>query len=119
MPQAEACFQKALGIARHQPAKAWKLRTATSLSRLWLLHGKRNDARELLVPVYTWFTEGFDTAFKMPERCWTSWPDKTGMPNMPLTRLTQPGHTEHPRYLSFAQTNGNVLHADKGLECCA
>ena len=37
-------------------------RTATSLSRLWLLHGKRDDARELLVPLYTWFTEGFDTA---------------------------------------------------------
>jgi predicted ATPase/class 3 adenylate cyclase len=60
--QAEACFQQALDIARQQQAKAWELRTAMSLSRLWQQQGKRQEARELLAPVYNWFTEGFDTA---------------------------------------------------------
>ena len=60
--QAEACFQQALAIARHQQAKSWELRAAMSLSRLWQQQGKRNEARELLAPVYGWFTEGFDTA---------------------------------------------------------
>ena len=58
---AERCFQRALQIARQQQAKSWELRAATSLSRLWLQEGKTDDARELLVPVYDWFTEGFDT----------------------------------------------------------
>jgi predicted ATPase len=60
--QAEACFQQALAIARHQQAKAWELRAATSLSRLWRQQGKSIEAYELLAPVYGWFTEGFDTA---------------------------------------------------------
>jgi predicted ATPase len=60
--EAEQCFQRALQVARQQQAKSWELRAATSLSRLWQLEGKRGDARELLMPVYTWFTEGFDTA---------------------------------------------------------
>jgi TOMM system kinase/cyclase fusion protein len=60
--QAEACFQQALAIARRQQAKAWELRAATSLSRLWQQQGKRSAARELLAPIYGWFTEGFDTA---------------------------------------------------------
>jgi predicted ATPase len=60
--QAETCFQQALAIARHQQAKSWELRAATSLSRLWQHQGKRAAARELLVPLYGWFTEGFDTA---------------------------------------------------------
>ncbi len=60
--QAEACFQQALGIARRQQAKSWELRAATSLSRLWQQQGKRDTARQLLAPVYGWFTEGFDTA---------------------------------------------------------
>jgi predicted ATPase len=60
--QAEACFQQALAIARRQQAKSWELRAAISLSRLWQCQGKRNAARELLAPVYGWFTEGFDTA---------------------------------------------------------
>jgi predicted ATPase len=59
--QAEACFQQALAIARRQQAKAWELRTATSLARLWQHQGKRAEARELLAPIYGWFTEGFDT----------------------------------------------------------
>jgi predicted ATPase len=61
-PQAEACFHQALAIARHQQAKSWELRATVSLSRLWQSQGKRDEARELLAPVYDWFTEGFDTA---------------------------------------------------------
>jgi predicted ATPase len=60
--QAETCFQQALDVARRQQAKAWELRTAISLARLWQQQGKRGAARELLVPIYGWFTEGFDTA---------------------------------------------------------
>jgi predicted ATPase len=60
-PQAEACFQQALAVARRQQAKSWELRAALSLSRLWQQQGKRAEARELLAPVYSWFTEGFDT----------------------------------------------------------
>jgi predicted ATPase len=58
----EACFQKALSIARRQEAKSWELRAATSLARLWQSQGKRQEAYDLLAPVYGWFTEGFDTA---------------------------------------------------------
>ena len=60
--QAEACFQQALSVARRQEAKAWELRAAMSLSRLWQNQGKRDAACELLAPIYGWFTEGFDTA---------------------------------------------------------
>ncbi len=59
--EAEACFQQALDIARHQQAKAWELRTAISLSKLWQQQGKREAARQLLAEIYGWFTEGFDT----------------------------------------------------------
>ena len=61
-PQAEACFQQALVIARRQQAKSWELRAAMSLSRLWQQQGKRAEARQVLAEVYGWFTEGFDTA---------------------------------------------------------
>src|SRR5262249_23607700 len=61
-PQAEACFQRALAGGRRQQAKSYELRAATSLARLWQEQGKRAAARELLAPVYGWFTEGFDTA---------------------------------------------------------
>jgi predicted ATPase len=60
--EAEACFQRALDIARRQEAKSLELRAAMSLSRLWLRQGKRDEARALLAPIYGWFTEGFDTA---------------------------------------------------------
>jgi predicted ATPase len=60
--QAEACFQQAVAVARHQQAKSWELRAVMSLARLWQHQGKRGEARELLAPVYGWFTEGFDTA---------------------------------------------------------
>jgi predicted ATPase len=59
--EAEACFQQALDVARRQQAKSWELRAAMSLSRLWQQQGKRAEARELLAPIYSWFTEGFDT----------------------------------------------------------
>jgi len=60
--EAETCFQHAMTIAQNQGAKAWELRTATSLSRLWQQQGKRAEAYDLLAPIYGWFTEGFDTA---------------------------------------------------------
>jgi predicted ATPase len=58
----EACFQQALTLARRQQAKAWELRAAVRLSRLWQQHDKRQEAHDLLAPIYGWFTEGFDTA---------------------------------------------------------
>jgi predicted ATPase/class 3 adenylate cyclase len=60
--EAEACFRRALDIARSQQAKSLELRAAMSLSRLWQSQGKRAEARELLTPIYSWFAEGFDTA---------------------------------------------------------
>jgi len=48
-------------MARDQHAKSLELRSSTSLARLWRDQGKRNEARDFLAPVYTWFTEGFDT----------------------------------------------------------
>jgi predicted ATPase len=60
--QAEACCQQALAVARHQQAKSWELRAAMSLSRLWQQQGKQAEAHALLAPIYTWFTEGFETA---------------------------------------------------------
>jgi class 3 adenylate cyclase/predicted ATPase len=59
--KAEAYFERALAVAQSQQAKSWELRAAMSMARLWRDHGKRNEARELLAPVYGWFTEGFDT----------------------------------------------------------
>jgi predicted ATPase len=59
---AEACFARALAIAREQSARTWELRAAVSLARLRAEQGKRAEARNLLAPVYGWFTEGFDTA---------------------------------------------------------
>ena len=60
--EAEACFHKAITIAQKQQAKSWELRAATSLVGLWQQQGKTTEARNLLAPVYNWFTEGFDTA---------------------------------------------------------
>ena len=59
--KAEAYFTRALNVARQQKAKSWELRAAMSMARLWRDQGKRDEARELLAPVYGWFTEGFDT----------------------------------------------------------
>ena len=59
--KAEAYFERALVVARQQQAKSWELRAAMSMARLWRDQGKRQQAHELLAPVYGWFTEGFDT----------------------------------------------------------
>ena len=59
--EAEAAFSAALDIARDQTAKWWEIRTAVSLARLWHGQSKVGEARELLAPIYNWFTEGFDT----------------------------------------------------------
>ena len=59
--KAKAYFERALVVARNQQAKSWELRAAMSMARLWRDQGKRDEARELLAPVYGWFTEGFDT----------------------------------------------------------
>jgi predicted ATPase len=59
--KAQAHFERALEIARAQQARSWELRAATSLARVWRDHGRRAEARDLLAPVYGWFTEGFET----------------------------------------------------------
>jgi len=56
----ESHFQQSLVIARRQNAKSFELRAATSLARLWRDQGRRDEARELLAPIFGWFTEGFD-----------------------------------------------------------
>jgi predicted ATPase len=58
--KAEAYFERALSVARQQQAKSWELRAAMSLARLWRDQGEVQQARDLLAPVYGWFTEGFD-----------------------------------------------------------
>jgi predicted ATPase len=59
--RAREYFERALVVARHQQAKSWELRASMSLARLWRDQGKVQEARDLLAPVYSWFTEGFDT----------------------------------------------------------
>ena len=59
--EAEACFHKAIEIARRQQAKSWELRASTSLARFWQQQGKQKEAHQMLAEVYNWFTEGFDT----------------------------------------------------------
>src|SRR5262249_21980215 len=59
--KAEEYFDRALSVARDRQAKSWELRASVSLARLWRDQGKVQQARELLAPVYGWFTEGFDT----------------------------------------------------------
>jgi DNA-binding winged helix-turn-helix (wHTH) protein/predicted ATPase len=59
--EAEACFQRAIELARQQQAKSWELRASTSLARLWQQQGKQQEAHKLLSDIYNWFTEGFDT----------------------------------------------------------
>ena len=58
--RSEVCFRRAIEIARAQQAKSWELRAALSLARLWQRQGKPDQARELLAPIYGWFTEGFE-----------------------------------------------------------
>jgi predicted ATPase len=59
--EAEACFLKAIEIARRQQAKSWELRSVISLARLWQQQGKKEEAQQTLAEIYNWFTEGFDT----------------------------------------------------------
>ena len=59
--EAETCLRRALAVARGQKTRLWELRAATDLARLWQAQGKPREARDLLEPVYAWFTEGFDT----------------------------------------------------------
>jgi predicted ATPase len=59
--EAEACFEKAITVARRQSAKSLELRAVMSLSRLWQQQGKRAEAQQMLAEIYGWFTEGFDT----------------------------------------------------------
>jgi predicted ATPase len=61
LPAAQASFQKAVSVARQQSAKLFELRASTSLARLWRDQGRRTEARDLLAPLYGWFTEGLDT----------------------------------------------------------
>jgi predicted ATPase len=61
MIKAEDHFERALAVARQQQAKSWEMRAAISMARLWRDQGKRQEANELLAPVYNWFTEGFGT----------------------------------------------------------
>ena len=58
----EVCFARAVEMANRHGSKSLELRTSISLARLWQSQGKSTEARELLAPVYGWFTEGFDTA---------------------------------------------------------
>jgi predicted ATPase len=59
---AEACFHKAIAVAREQGARMWELRAVISLTRLWRDQGRRIEAHSRLKSIYSWFTEGFDTA---------------------------------------------------------
>jgi hypothetical protein len=59
--EAEACFLKAIEVARHQQAKSLELRATVSLARLWQQQGKKVEAHQMLAEIYSWFTEGFDT----------------------------------------------------------
>ena len=62
LEEGQIALEEALRVARQQQAKAYELRAATSLARLWGEQGRRAEAQDLLAPVYAWFTEGFDTA---------------------------------------------------------
>jgi tetratricopeptide (TPR) repeat protein len=62
LAESESAFEEAIRVARRRQMKAYELRAATSLARLWRYQGKGREARDLLAPIYDWFTEGFDTA---------------------------------------------------------
>jgi predicted ATPase len=62
LEEGQSVLEEAIRIARQHQAKSYELRSATSLARLWGEQGRRGEARDLLAPIYGWFTEGFDTA---------------------------------------------------------
>ena len=68
--KAEAHFERALAVARGQHTKSWELRASVSLARRRRGHGRRAEARDLLAPVYGWFTEGFDTLDLNEAKAW-------------------------------------------------
>ena len=78
--EAEACFVKAIDIARCQSAKSWELRAVMSLSRLWQRQGKKKKTRKLLAETYGWFTEGFATADLQEAKALLEELRKTGEP---------------------------------------
>jgi predicted ATPase len=59
--KAQTYFERAIAVARAQQTRSWELRAAMSMARLWRDRGKRDEARDLLAPIYGWFTEGFET----------------------------------------------------------
>jgi predicted ATPase len=59
---AAACLQRSMAVARHQQARVSELRAAVGLARLWLERGRRKEAYDLVAPLYTWFTEGLQSA---------------------------------------------------------
>jgi hypothetical protein len=72
---AEAGYREAIAVAQRQSAKLWELRAAMSLARLWRDQGKRSEARDLLTPIYGWFTRAAARRFcKRPKPCSTNWP---------------------------------------------
>src|SRR5207249_230845 len=81
--EAEACFHKAIEIARQQQAKSLELRAVMSLSRLWQSQGRKEEARPMLAEMYGWFTEGFDTKDLQEAKAL-------------LGELTQPGFSTPP-----------------------
>jgi predicted ATPase len=70
IPQATACFHQALDVAHRQQARALELRAVLSLSRLWQQQGQRDQARQLLTEIYSWFTEGIETPDLQEARMW-------------------------------------------------
>ena len=110
--KAEAYFERALAVARQQQAKSWELRAAMSMARLWRDQGKRDEARDLLAPVYGWFTEGFDTLdLKEAKALLESWRHE------PRERMAG---KDRPRSISrhFMRTTSTFLlrHFDADLE---
>jgi len=93
--EAEACFHRALDIARRQQAKSLELRAAISLARLWQRQGKRAAAHELLAPIYGWFTEGFDTADLQEARALLEELSRSNVPMAPYDSFSSalPRHT--------------------------
>ena len=89
--RAQAYFERALAVARKQQAKSWELRAAMSMARLWRDQGKTVEARELLAPVYGWFTEGFDTRDLKEEKqrgCLRSWRRENALGILPTYTAT-------------------------------
>jgi predicted ATPase len=88
IPQATACFHQALDVAHRQQAKALELRAALSLSRLWQQQGQRDQVRQLLTEIYSWFTEGFETPDLQEAGMWLE--ASGGLPGKPMSQTAQP-----------------------------